>query len=573
MINIYRKSKKWTFIAGLLFSSLFISPAHAQTSEVKPYQSQLTLVEGKLRAGQFPEALSLMDDILTQYPQADDIYFAKALVNAELRNLDEALANLDQAIAISENPHYLAYAVDIYKNKGDIPKALTYLDRLIAKSPEVSGNYREKMMLLQYNKEADKAIDLYQEVKQKFGETDTLDLLYADLLLADNKKGEAKKVLQKWIDQESPLRGIYTSLAQIYEQEGNKRGALLILEKALPLIKNDDYIFLDLADVYRINKRDKLAFEYLKKAFESMNVGFGDKSRILLSSFVNANGLTFPQIIELSNILTIKYPRVADAHVLKGQALWMNNQNSDARAQLLVAVGINPNHIDAWRMLMNVDLSLNEPDEALRHGTEALGINPNQSILLYFMGVANLIKEDYPGGRTFMEAALNNAQRENNFLQSNIYSSLGDIYHKLNMTAESDVAYREAISLDSTNVSALNNLAYYLSLRKEDLAFAAESAARANELRPNDPTFQDTYAWVLFQQQQYKEALIWIEKAIKLSKVPSAVLYEHYGDILSKNGKSAEAVKYWKLAIPNAQKEGINLEKLNQKINTKSYVE
>jgi len=82
-----------------------------------------------------------------------------------------------------------------------------------------------------------------------------------------------------------------------------------------------------------------------------------------------------------------------------------------------------------------------------------------------------------------------------------------------------------------------------------------------------------TYAWVLFQQQQYKEALIWIEKAIKLSKVPSAVLYEHYGDILSKNGKSAEAVKYWKLAIPNAQKEGINLEKLNQKINTKSYVE
>ena len=141
------------------------------------------------------------------------------------------------------------------------------------------------------------------------------------------------------------------------------------------------------------------------------------------------------------------------------------------------------------------------------------------------------------------------------------------------MQSASDVAYREAINLDSTNVGAMNNLAYYLSLRNQDLEDAAKFALTANELRPNDATLEDTYAWVLFKQEKYADALLWIEKAMKNSDSVSAVLLEHYGDILIKNKKTAEAMKQWKLALDRGGDSETNIEKLKEKINKKAYVE
>src|SRR5690606_23507656 len=229
-------------------------------------------------------------------------------------------------------------------------------------------------------------------------------------------------------------------------------------------------------------------------------------------------------------------------------------------------------HVDAWRMLMNVEMALNEVDHAVNHGLEALEVNPNNPMLLYFTGLAYMVKDDGENARKMMEAALDNNGEENTYLQSLIYATLGDLYHKLEMADVSDVAYEEAIKLDSTNVTAMNNYAYYLAERNEKLDLAEELSRQSNELEPGSGTFQDTYAWVLFKQQNYREALKWMEKAVKNSS-PSAVLYEHYGDILFKSGNSKEAIKQWERALTVSEGSTVDIDKLKKKIETKSYVE
>src|SRR3546814_20142660 len=119
----------------------------------------------------------------------------------------------------------------------------------------------------------------------------------------------------------------------------------------------------------------------------------------------------------------------------------------------------------------------------------------------------------------------------------------------MDMHAESDVAYEEAIALDSTNAYALNNYAYYLALRKQQLPLAAEMSRRSNELEPDYPSYQDTYAWVLFQQGDYETALQWIEKAIESSDAVSETLHEHYGDIRAKLGHLGKAFTQWRKEI------------------------
>ena len=88
-------------------------------------------------------------------------------------------------------------------------------------------------------------------------------------------------------------------------------------------------------------------------------------------------------------------------------------------------------------------------------------------------------------------------------------------------------------------------------------------------VRTNETSFEDTYGWVLFQQENYKEAKEWIENALSHGGDQSAVILEHYGDVLFKLGETEKALTYWKKA---KQKEGYS-DKLDQKIKEGKYVE
>ena len=71
---------------------------------------------------------------------------------------------------------------------------------------------------------------------------------------------------------------------------------------------------------------------------------------------------------------------------------------------------------------------------------------------------------------------------------------------------------------------------------------------KCNELEPNNGTYQDTYAWILYCLEDYENARLWIIKALKNGGDKSAVIIEHYGDILFKLGEKKEAIDQWKKA-------------------------
>lgn len=569
---MFKKYLKYALLVTLL-TTVGQRVSAQESKQEKPYSQQLKNIEVFLRNGDFKQAMDSLDAITTRYPNADDAYFTKAVLFGQMRNADRALEEVNKALEINPKNEYLSFNIDVNKGKGDFPSAIRSLDLLMTKEKvNIAALNREKIMLLFNSDKKDEAFALYKDVRERAGATDTLDVIGATLLLSKDDFPAVIQVLEPWAIKKSPLAQVYSQLAQAYRGIKDPKKAIAILNTGVANAK-DDYLFLDLADEYRLSGKAKLSYDYLKQAFLSKSVDFSEKNRIILSLLAPNSGFSFDQAQELANILVDVHPRVAESHVAKGQVNWMRNDLVGAQSSFSIAVGINPYQIDAWRMLMNVDLALEQYDQAIEHGGEALHNIPNNPVILYFSSIAYTLKGNYDLARNLMEAALNNGQNENAIFQSNIYSGLGDIYHSLKMEAASDVAYREAINLDSTNVSAMNNLAYYLALRNQDLDDAAHFAETANKLRPNDATLEDTYAWVLFKQGKYADALLWIEKAIKNSKSPSTVLLEHYGDILIKNKKITEAMKQWKSALARGGSSETNMEKLREKINKKSYVE
>ena len=571
-MNMY---KKIACIGVLVIVGLFCSvDIYAQQEQIgdKPYKQLLVEVEGKLRTGDFPGAIEKLDTILAQYPDAAEVHYAKALLFGQARNFDVAIPLTEKALELEpKNMLYINYLVELHKSKGDVAAAIPVIDRAIGVYPDNASLYREKMLLLHASKQSDDALKVYDDAVARFGSSDTLDVMKAEMLVDLDRKQEAEKILLPRVQNNSNLRQVYSTLGFIYMDKNSTKQAIQILEKGLKNT-NDHLLYLDLADAYTTGKKDRQAFESLRKAFESTDVNYMDKHRVMFTLLSGKSALTLEQIQELANILVLKHPRIADSHVAKGDVLWRRGNLQEARSLFLTAVGINRAHVDAWRMLMNVEMALNEVDQAVDHGMEALEANPNNPMLLYFTGLAYMVKDDGENARKLMEAALDNSGEENTYLQSLIYAGLGDLYHKLGMAEVSDVAYEEAIKLDSTNVTAMNNYAYYLAERNDKLELAEKLSRQSNELEPGSSTFQDTYAWVLFKQENYKEALLWMEKAVRGSS-PSAVLYEHYGDILFKSGNSKEALRQWEKALAMSEGSDIDVEKLKSKIATKSYVE
>ncbi len=126
---------------------------------------------------------------------------------------------------------------------------------------------------------------------------------------------------------------------------------------------------------------------------------------------------------------------------------------------------------------------------------------------------------------------------------------MGDIYFREKDMPNVNLMYTNALRLNPDDASALNNYAYYLSESGGDLDTALKISRKAIDEDPENSSYLDTYAWILFRKQDYKEALEYQEKAMKFSEGPSVELYEHLGDIQFMNGLPEDAVKSWEQGL------------------------
>ena len=103
----------------------------------------------------------------------------------------------------------------------------------------------------------------------------------------------------------------------------------------------------------------------------------------------------------------------------------------------------------------------------------------------------------------------------------------------------------------------------------EKLEKAKAMSFKCNQIAPDNGTYQDTYAWILYSLGEYIEAREWILKALLNGGEKSAVIVEHYGDILYKLGDLEGALDQWK----KSKELGGESQFLIQKINDKKLYE
>ena len=158
---------------------------------------------------------------------------------------------------------------------------------------------------------------------------------------------------------------------------------------------------------------------------------------------------------------------------------------------------------------------------------------------------------------------------DNKPLQENFYFYLASAHEKAKNFNKCDSYFEKALKLNPNNALLINNYAYSLAQRGQNLTKAIELAQKANQLVPLQASFLDTKGWVQYKLKNYSEALEILKVAIDAGGNTSGEVLDHYGDALFQTGNKTEALIYWK----KAKELGVDNPFIDQKINTNSLVE
>lgn len=498
-------------------------------------------------------------------PNNHAAYFELANANLRLDKLSEAEQNIKQAIKLNAgNLWYWRLLGEVYKRTNKMPELIEVFNQLIRLDPENDAYYFDKANAQFLGNQLDAAKKTYEEIQAKFGES--RDLVNARKRLQSNGNATESDIVKLLEGNQADVKN-YLYASGLLLQKGNDPEALKVLTKAQQLEPNNFEVNLALADIYRKQKNDEAAFSSLKLAFESNEMPLTEKVKIIAALFPKLNQpIVAKHVTELSKLVAEKNPADAKALALYGDVLYQQNHLKDALAQYQAALKLNEQVYVVWEQVINIQTLLGHYEEAIKVGDEALSIYPNQASLYYYMAYALFKTGKYEPAQSNLKTSLQ-LDVENKSLQAQIYALQGDIYINQNNFALAKTAFEKAISTEPDNYLIMNNYAYYLALRNDDLTKAAKYAETAANAMPNNPSIVDTYAFILFKQQKYDLAKTWIEKALQNNSSKNGVYLERYGDILFMKGEKDAALIQWQ----KAKEAGNGSEVLIKKINEKKY--
>ncbi len=467
-----------------------------------------------------------------------------------------------------ENEWYWLLLADIYKRGDKWEDLQLVFNELIKISPGKADYYFDRANVLQLQNKYKEALSLYDNIEKEFGTGNDLVEARRRINLKQGKFDKVIVELEESVKYNSAQVKDYLLLSDLYHRQKNDKKALQILEQAKTKDPDNVEIRASLANIYTAAGKNIDAFVEQKEVFGNPDMDIDTKVKTLLSYFPQFEK---PEIRakaeELSSLLVKAHPQEAKAFAIYGDVLFQQRKLQEAKASYKKALELNSQVYLIWEQLINIELSLNQPVEAAKDGEEALTVFPNQGNLYFLTALAYIQTQKHEQSISYLKDALSLSGKDN-ALQGQIYSSLGDAYNAVKKHSESDQAYEKALEISPDNIYALNNYAYYLSLRGEKIERAEKMSKRSNELDPGNASFQDTYAWILFKQKKYAEARLWMEKAISKDKNnPTQV--EHYGDILFGLGEVDKAVLQWQ----KAKQAGPGSKILEKKINERKYFE
>lgn len=489
------------------------------------------------------KSISLMKAYIDQYPEETEEAMSYSFLVARSGDIDEAIRVAERSDTLAGSlPNILLQLAQYYTVKQDLDKAISTLERY----ERIEGN--------------DPDIAL-RKFSLMFMKRDTAALL-----------NESARLVR-----EHPLSTEYLLIrGNAMEALEMPDSALICYQRAEALDPDDGKVKLTMANYY-LERGDSAAYDQKsREAILSENIMLEEKLDMMtryMQNIISDTTADARRGARLFDGLLLQYPH--EPKVLDLGAQYSATIGDYPRAQELMAYAtdLEPENPDYWTRLAHFYFAAEDYAKAIETCEKAMEKLPEtpRSILL-ILGSAASLSEDYAKARDAYqqmltmelpdalltddaETILKKAGKlsyESLLSLADLFQMVGDGSFKTGDIARSTKEYDVVLALNPDNVIALNNYAYYLAIGGGDLDKAEQLSRKAVAEQPENATYLDTLAWILYLKGQYQEALEIQEKAMETltdDAESSAEYWDHLGDIQYRCGQKDKALESWKKAL------------------------
>ena len=523
---------------------------------------------------EYTAAFDLLQHCLAINPTGSAALYEISQYYLFLKQVPQGQEALEKAVAYAPDNYWYSQALaSLYQQQDQKEKAIGILEKMATRFPAKQDPLFNLLDLYNQKEDYGKVISTLNRIEEKMGKNEqiTMEKFRIYLQMKDDKK--AFEEIESLVN-EYPMDYRYqVILGDVYMQNGKKQEAYDTYKKVLAAEPDNPMALFSLASYYEQTGQKELFEQQMDTLLLNRKVPSDTKVNVMRQFIVQSEqeGKDSTQVIGLFDRMMQMDMDDAQIPMLYAQYLLSKGMEAQSIPVLEQVVQIDPTNKAARMTLLGSAIRKNDYEQVIKICEPGIEATPDALEFYFYLAIAYNQAERWDDVLEVSLKALEHVTPESDKqMVSDFYTITGDVYHTKKLMKEAYAAYDSALVYNPSNIGALNNYAYYLSVERRDLDKAEEMSYKTVKAAPSNATYLDTYAWILFEKGNYAEARIYIDDAIKNTKPEeeSSVVFEHCGDIYFMTGDVEGALKYWKKALEL----GTESKTLKQKIEKKKYI-
>lgn len=484
----------------------------------------------------YASAFGLLQHCLDIHPNAASALYEVSQYYMFLRQVPQGQEALEKAVANApDNYWYSQGLASLYQQQNELDKAVTLLEQMVVRFPAKQDPLFNLLDLYGRQEKYDEVISTLNRLEKRMGKNEQLSMEKFRIYLQMKDDKKAFQEIESLV-QEYPMDMRYqVILGDVYLQNGKKQEAYDVYQKVLAAEPDNPMAIFSMASYYKQTGQEELYQQQLDTLLLNKKVTPDTKVGVMRQMIVENEQADkdSTQIIALFDRIMKQEQDDPQIPMLYAQYLLSKNMESESVPVLEQVVDLDPTNKAARMMLIGAAVKKEDYKQIIKVCEPGIEATPDALEFYYYLAVAYNQAEKPDSVISICKRALEHKTADGKKeIVSEFYSILGDMYHTQKQMKEAYAAYDSALVYNPSNIGALNNYAYYLSVERRDLDKAEEMSYKTVKAEPNNATYLDTYAWILFEKGNYAEARIYIDNAMKSEGGDkSDVIVEHCGDI------------------------------------------
>ncbi len=493
------------------------------------------------------KAATLFLDALKLDPEHAPSHYHLSLIannNEEMLEYAKKAAQYDPT-----NTWYNIHLSRSYATIGDFDNAIIYAQKILAQSPKEIEVQQMLISMLSDANRQEEALDMLNEFEKMYGTSEETFLnklriyeaMPPTLELAQKMEGIAQEN-QKEI---TPL----LMAGDMYLRLGDNEKGVELIKQAEAIDSTNWRVIVLLADAninsQNFNEMFKYATKLMRLDILKVEARAEFVEKVLFNPYLYQNHMM--QVSQVVMTLNESAPMDTNVGHLVAQHYAHIGMLDEAEKQYRKMISIGSADQQTYYNLIGL-LNFERRYDEMITVSDSLSHRYPETLIDNTMQKAYALMEldRFPEAVNELEELL--PELTDDVDRSVTIGFIADIQHEAGNIEQSYKLYEKAIKIDPENWGSINNYCYYLSLAGKNLKKAKKMSKRVAEANPENGSYIDTYGWILYLLGEYQEAEVQLARATELDAGTSPDIMMHYGDVLSKNGKTVLAKVYWKRA-------------------------